>query len=55
MSVVSAALRLHGMHTLLYVDDLLIVCSSFEDASQTLRIIEETLPAAGIVRAPLKG
>jgi hypothetical protein len=30
MSVVPAALRRHGMHTLLYVDDLLIVFSSFE-------------------------
>jgi hypothetical protein len=55
MSVVEAALRRHGMSTLLYVDDLLITCSSFEEASQTRRIIEETLLAAGIVRAPLKG
>jgi hypothetical protein len=29
MSVVTAALRRHGMRTLLYVDDLLITCSSF--------------------------
>ena len=55
MSVVAAALRRHGMRTLLYVDDLLIACSSFEEASQARRIIEETLLAAGIVRAPLKG
>jgi hypothetical protein len=34
MSVVAAALRRHGMRTLLYVDDLLIACSSFEEASQ---------------------
>jgi hypothetical protein len=43
------------MRTLLYVDDLLIAVSSFEEASQTHRIIEETLLAAGIVRAPLNG
>ncbi len=54
MSVVAAALRRHGMCTLLYVDDLLIACSSFEEASQTRRIIEETFLTAGIVRAPLK-
>ena len=33
----------------------MIACSSFEEASQARRIIEETLLAAGIVRAPLKG
>ena len=55
MSVVAAALRRHGMRTLLYVDDLLITCSSFEEASQARQIIEETLLAAGIVREPLKG
>jgi hypothetical protein len=33
MSVVAAALRHHGMRTLLYVDDLLIACSSFEEPS----------------------
>ena len=55
MSVVAAALRRHGMRTLLYADDLLITWSSFEEASQARRIIEETLLAAGIVRAPLKG
>ncbi len=55
MSVVAAVLRRHGMRTLLYVDDLLIACSSFEDVSQSRRIIEETLLSAGIVRAPLKG
>ena len=55
MSVVAAALRRHGMRTLLYVDDLLIACSSFEEASRARLIIEETLLAAGIVRAPLKG
>jgi hypothetical protein len=43
------------MRTLLYVDDLLIACSSFEEASQARRIIEEKLLAADIVRAPLKG
>jgi hypothetical protein len=43
------------MSTLLYVDDLLIVCSSFEEASRARQIIEDTLLAAGIVRAPLKG
>jgi hypothetical protein len=55
MSVVTAPLRRHGMHTLLYVDDLLIACSSFEEASRARQIIEDTLLAAGIVRAPLKG
>jgi hypothetical protein len=34
MSVVAAALRRLGMRTLLYVDDLLIACSSFEEASR---------------------
>jgi hypothetical protein len=43
------------MRTLLYVDDLLIACSSFEEASRARQIIEDTLLAAGIVRAPLKG
>ena len=43
------------MHTLFYVDDLLIACSSFEEASSTRQIIEDTLLAAGIVHAPLKG
>jgi len=55
MSVVTAALRRHGMRTLFYVDDLLIVCSSFEESSRVRQIIEDTLLAAGIVRAPLKG
>jgi hypothetical protein len=55
MSVVAAALRRHGMRTLLYVDDLLIACSSFEEASRTRQIIEDTLLVSGIVRAPLKG
>jgi hypothetical protein len=55
MSVIAAALRHHGMRTLLYVDDLLITCSSFEETSRVRHIIEETLLAAGIVRAPLKG
>jgi hypothetical protein len=54
MSVVAAALRRHGMCTLLYVDDLLITCRSFEEDSQVRRIIEETLLAVVIVRAPLK-
>jgi hypothetical protein len=39
----------------LYVDDLLIACSSFEEASRARQIIEDTLLATGIVRAPLKG
>jgi hypothetical protein len=51
MSVVAPALRRHG--TLLYVDDLLIACSSFEEASRTRQKLEDTLLAAGIVRAPL--
>jgi hypothetical protein len=56
MSVVAAALHRHGMSTLLYVDDLLITCSSFEEASRARQIIiEDTFLAAGIVRAPLKG
>ena len=42
------------MRTLLYVDDLLIACSSFEEATKARHIIEDTLLAAGIVRAPLK-
>ena len=55
MSVVAAALRRHGMRTLLYVDDLLIACSSFEEASRVRQIIEDTLLAAGKVRSSLKG
>jgi hypothetical protein len=55
MSVVVAALRRHGMRTLLYVDDLLITCSSFEEASRARQIIEDTLLTVGKVRAPLKG
>ncbi len=55
MSVVAAALRRHGIRTLLYVDDLLIACSSFEEASRARQIIEDTLLAADIVRAQLKG
>jgi hypothetical protein len=42
------------MCTLLYFDDLLIACSSFEEASRTRQIIEDTLLSAGIVRVPLK-
>jgi hypothetical protein len=34
MSVVVAALRHHEIRTLLYVDDLLIACSSFEEVSR---------------------
>jgi hypothetical protein len=49
MSIVAAALRHHGMCTLLYVDDLLITCSSFEEASRTRQIIQDTLLASGIV------
>jgi hypothetical protein len=41
----------HGMRTLLYVDDLLIACSSFEEASRARHIIEETLLAADIRNA----
>jgi hypothetical protein len=55
MSVVTEALRHHGMRTLLYVDDLLIDSSSFEEASRIRQIIEDTLLAVGIVRTPLKG
>jgi hypothetical protein len=51
MSVVAAALRRHGMRTLLHVDDLLIACSSFEEASRARQIIEDTLLVTGIVRA----
>jgi hypothetical protein len=54
MSVVAASLRRHGMRTLLYVDDLLIACSSFEEASRARQILEDALLAEGIVRAPLK-
>jgi hypothetical protein len=55
MSVVAAVLRRHGMCTLLYVDDLLITCSSFEEVSRARQIIEDTLLTAGIVHASLKG
>ncbi len=55
MSVVAGALRLHGMRTLLYVDDLLIACASFEETSRSRQMIEDTLLTADIVRAPLKG
>jgi hypothetical protein len=48
MSVVAAALRRHGIRTLLYVDDLLIVCSSFEEASRERQIIGDTLLAGNI-------
>ena len=54
MSIVSAALRRHGIHTLLYVDDLLIAYSSFDETTRARQIIEDTLLAVGIVRAPLK-
>ena len=43
------------MRTLLYVDDLLIACSSFTEATRARQIIEDTILASGIVRAPLKG
>jgi hypothetical protein len=55
MSVVVADLRRHGIRTLLYVDDLLIACSSFEEATRSRQIIEDTLLSTGIVHAPLKG
>jgi hypothetical protein len=54
MSVVTSALRRHDMLTLLYVDDQLILSSSFEETSRTQQIIEETLLTVGIVRVPLK-
>ena len=55
MSVVAVALRRHGMHMLLYVDDLLIACNSFEEATRVRQIIEDTLLVEGIVRETLKG
>ena len=54
MSIVAAALRHHDMHTLLYVDDLLISSSSFDEATRARQIIEDTLLATGIVRVSLK-
>ncbi len=54
MSVVTTSLHRHGIRKLLYVDDLLIACSSFEEASRVRQIIEDTLLTAGIVREPLK-
>ena len=51
MSVVEATLRHHGMRTLLYVDDLLIVCSSFEEASRARQTIEDRLLTSDIARA----
>jgi hypothetical protein len=55
MSVVAAALRLHSMHTLMYVDDLLITCSSFEGVSRVSQLIEDTILTTGIVLTPVKG
>ena len=55
MSIVGVTLRRHGVRTRLYVDDLLIACTSFDEASRARKIIEDTLLAAGIVRASLKG
>ena len=55
MSIVGAALHHHGMCTLLYVDDLLITCRSFDEATWARQIIEDTLLAEGSVRASLKG
>jgi hypothetical protein len=55
MSVVATARHRHGIHTLLYVNDLLITCSSFEEVSRVRQIIEDTLLAAGKVRSSLKG
>jgi hypothetical protein len=43
------------MSTLLYVDDLLIASSSFEETSRSRQIIEDTLLVTGIVCVPLKG
>ena len=55
MSIVGAALRRHGMRTLLYVDDLLIVCSSFDKESRGRQIIEDMLLTVVIVRESFKG
>jgi hypothetical protein len=49
-----STLRRHGIHTLLYVDDLLIVCSSFDEETRDRQIIEDTLLTVGIVRETLK-
>ena len=54
MSIVPTALHRHDIHTLLYVDDLLISCNSFDEATRDRQIIEDTLLATGIVRASLK-
>ncbi len=54
MSIVASAFRHHGMYTLLFVDDLLITCSSFDETTRARQIIEDTLLAADTVRAPLK-
>ena len=43
------------MHTLLYVDDLLNVCISFDETTRARQIIEDMLLVVGIVHAPLKG
>ena len=43
------------MHTLLYVDDLLNVCISFDEITRARQIIEDMLLVVGIVHAPLKG
>jgi hypothetical protein len=53
MSIVVTALFHHDMRTQMYFDDLLIVCSSFEEASRVRQIIDDNLLTAGIVRAPL--
>ena len=45
----------HDMRTLLYVDDLLIVCNSFDETTRARQIIEDTLLATSIVRVALKG
>ena len=55
MSIVPATLRRHGIRTLLYVDDLLIVWSSFDEETRDRQIIEDTLLTVVIVRATLKG
>jgi hypothetical protein len=57
MTIVPAALLRHDMHTLLYVDDLLIVCSSFEGATHNRgnapRCGHSPCATQGLVRALL--
>jgi hypothetical protein len=55
MSVVVTALCQLDIRTLMYFDDLLIVCSSFEEVSRVRKIIDDNLLTSGIVRASLMG